>query len=64
MDMENTKIFFDTDVLLNWLCKEEDLETGEKLWQAPYKILKMVEDGNLFGFTSLLKTPQKYPISP
>lgn len=50
--MENT--FFSSDVLLNWLCKEEDSNTGDKLWKAPYKILKIVESGNLFGFTSLI----------
>jgi len=52
--MENTKIFFDTDVLLNWLCKEEDPMTGEKLWKASHEILKMVENGNLSGSTSLI----------
>lgn len=54
--MENIKVSFDTDVLLNWLCKEEDPNTGEKLWKAPYEILKMVEEGNLLGFTKRISS--------
>ena len=52
--MESIKVFLDTDVLINWLSKEEDPNTGEKLWEAPYKILKAIESGKIFGMTTLL----------
>ena len=45
---------FDSDVLINWLTKEEDPLTHEKLWEAPLAILRLVEKGNIKGFASLL----------
>ena len=50
--MENISIFLDTDVLINWLAKEVDPNTGEELWRAPLRILKKIEVGELSGFTS------------
>jgi len=52
--MESIKIFLDTDVLLNWLCKEVDSKRGLKLWEAPYAILKKVESGELSASTSII----------
>jgi len=51
---QNTIVFFDTDVIINWLCKEEDTNTGEKLWEAPYKIIKRIENKEIQGVSSLL----------
>jgi len=52
--MASTSIFFDTDVLINWLSKEVDPKTKYKLWKAPYQILKQVESGKFTGFTTLV----------
>jgi predicted nucleic acid-binding protein len=52
--MASINPFLDTDVLLNWLCKEEDPKSGVKLWEAPYEILKSAENGDLICVTSLI----------
>jgi len=52
--MENISVFLDTDVLINWLAKEVDPNTGEELWRAPLRILKEIEIGELSGFTSII----------
>ncbi len=52
--MANISVFFDTDVLINWLAKEIDPNTGEELWKDPYKILKKIEAGELNGCTSII----------
>ena len=52
--MENISVFLDTDVLINWLAKEVDPNTGEELWRAPLRILKEIEVGELSGFTSII----------
>ncbi len=52
--MESIRVFLDTDVLINWLAKEVDPNTGKKLWEKPYKILKMIEKGKISGATSLI----------
>ena len=52
--MENISVFLDTDVLINWLVKEVDPNTGEELWRAPLRILKEIEIGELSGFTSII----------
>ena len=56
--MENIEngsiVFLDTDVIINWQCKEEDINTGEKLWKSPYKIIKMIENKEIYGASSLL----------
>ena len=41
--MEKPRIFLDTDVLINWIVKEVDKNTGFKLWICPYEIMKLVE---------------------
>jgi len=52
--MENIRVFLDTDVLINWLAREVDPNTGRKLWENPYRILKMVEGGKISETTSLI----------
>ena len=52
--MESTKVLLDTDILINWLVEEVDSKTNFKLWEAPYKILKKVETGELLGFITLI----------
>ena len=52
--MANISVFLDTDVLINWLAKEVDPNTGEELWRAPLRILKEIEVGELSGFTSII----------
>ena len=52
--MANISVFLDTDVLINWLAKEVDPNTGEELWRAPLKILKEIEAGKISGFTSII----------
>jgi hypothetical protein len=42
--MEKSNVFLDTDVILNWLTKEVDLNTGFKLWKCPYEIMKLIEN--------------------
>ncbi len=52
--MENTKIFLDTDVIINWIAKEEDPNTDFKLWIGPYEIIKLVENGEIQAYTSII----------
>lgn len=52
--MASTRVFFDTDALINWLSKEVDPKTKDNLWKAPCEILKKVEAGKLSGFTTLV----------
>lgn len=52
--MASTKVFLDTDVIINWLCKEIDPSTKLELWKAPYEILRRIEAGRLGGYTSLI----------
>lgn len=51
--MASDRVFFDTDVIVNWLSKELETTTGRNLWSAPYKILNLIENGKLKGFISL-----------
>jgi len=51
--MENIKAFLDTDILLNFLCKEI-ASNGKGLWEAPYKILKRAEQGKIILYTALI----------
>ncbi|MEF8836157.1 MAG: type II toxin-antitoxin system VapC family toxin [Candidatus Thermoplasmatota archaeon] len=46
-------VFFDTDVIINWLTKEVDPNTGQKLWEAPYKIIRSVDQKKIIGYSSL-----------
>jgi len=47
-------VFLDTDVIINWLCKEVDINTGERLWAAPHEIMKLIKDKRIYGASSLL----------
>ncbi len=51
--MKSIKVFLDTDVILNWLCKEVTKE-GETLWEAPYEILKRAEKEEIVLYTTLI----------
>lgn len=51
--MENIKGLLDSDVLLNWLCKETTT-SGINLWEAPYKILEEAEQGKITLYTTLI----------
>ncbi|NOZ76750.1 MAG: PIN domain-containing protein [Euryarchaeota archaeon] len=47
------RVFLDSDVLLNVLLKEEG-KGGEKLWEAPVRILNLIGAGRLSGSTSII----------
>ena len=51
--MESFRIFLDTDVIINWLAKETDPNTGFDLWRCPYAIIELVERREIVGHTSL-----------
>jgi predicted nucleic acid-binding protein len=51
--MEKSNIFLDTDVILNWLIKEVDQNTGFKLWKCPYEIMKLIEKNDIKAYTSI-----------
>jgi len=40
--MESFRIFLDTDVIINWLAKETDPNTGFDLWRCPYEIIELL----------------------
>lgn len=51
-------VILDTDVIVNWLTKERETDTGRELWKAPHKIIAMVETRKIKGLiclTSLLE---------
>ena len=47
------RILLDTDAVVNWLVQETETASGRKLWEAPYEIVKLVEDKSVFGTISL-----------
>ena len=51
--MESFRIFLDTDVLINWIAKEINPNTGFNLWRCPYEIIELMEGGQIEGHTSL-----------
>lgn len=51
--MEKPRIFLDTDVLINWIVKEVDQNTGFKLWVCPYEIMKLVEAEKVTAYSAL-----------
>lgn len=53
--MRQNRIFFDTDVIVNWLTKEIETASGRELWTAPYKIIKRLDivSGKREGFIPL-----------
>jgi predicted nucleic acid-binding protein len=44
----------DSDVVLNWLTQEEDPIGGFILWDAPHKIMRLIENGTVQGSTTLV----------
>ncbi|MCK4637437.1 MAG: PIN domain-containing protein [Methanomicrobia archaeon] len=46
--MGKYRFLFDTDILINWLTKEENL------WEAPLKLIKLHENGKIEIFIGLL----------
>lgn len=44
--MSLNRIFFDTDVIVNWLTKEIETVSGRELWTTPYKIIKHLDIGH------------------
>ncbi len=51
--MEKPRIFLDTDVLINWIAKEVDKNSGFKLWICPYEIMRLVEAKKVTAFTAM-----------
>lgn len=51
--MEIPKIFIDTDVVVNWLIKETETASGKILWEAPYRIMQLIENSTVAGMISL-----------
>ncbi|NJE77012.1 PIN domain-containing protein [Thermococcus sp. ES12] len=47
------RVYIDTNVLLNVWFKEEDPKTGARLWEAPLKILELVESERVEGVVSI-----------
>lgn len=51
---EANLIFFDTDVLINWLSRERESRTGKPLWPAVEEILKAIQSKKVKGATSII----------
>lgn len=51
--MAKHQIFLDTDVIINWISKEVDKNTGFKLWRCPYEIMKLAEADEITACTAL-----------
>lgn len=51
--MNPNRVFLDTDVVVNWLIKETETSSGKPLWEAPYRIIKLIEDKSVTGLISL-----------
>ena len=50
----NLCCILDSDVLLNWLTQEEDPLANIILWDAPHKIMRLIEYGSVEGHTTLI----------
>ena len=50
---EVQSLLLDTDVIVNWLTKEVETQTAKDLWTAPYRIISLIENKKLKGFTNL-----------
>lgn len=46
-------VVLDTDVIVNWLAQETETGTGKLLWEAPFEILKLIENRQLNGISGL-----------
>jgi len=44
----------DSDVIINWLTKEKGSIPYKTLWEAPHKIIKLIEEGKIKGFSTLI----------
>ncbi len=51
--MGKPQIFLDTDIIINWIEKEVDRNSGFKLWKCPFEMLKLVEAEDIIAYTSL-----------
>lgn len=51
--MKFQRLLLDTDVVVNWLIKETETSTSKPLWEAPYKIIKLIENKSITGMISL-----------
>ena len=49
-----TNCLIDSDVVINWLTKEVDPASNIPLWEAPHKIIKLIEDKKMVGFVTLM----------
>lgn len=52
--LPKTTCLLDTDVIINWLTKEEDPNTQEKLWKIPHKIIQLIEANKIKGTTTII----------
>jgi predicted nucleic acid-binding protein len=51
--VESQKLLLDTDVIVNWLIQEVETASSKKLWEAPLKIIKLIEEKDVIGIISL-----------
>ena len=51
--MDLPKVFLDTDVIVNWLIKENETESELPLWNAPHHIIQLIENDKISGMISL-----------
>lgn len=54
MASSKIKVFFDADVLLNWLVKEAESSTGTELWKSPFRIIQAIEEDKVEAYTSVI----------
>lgn len=47
-------VILDTDVVINWLAKEEDAVLNKELWKSPHKIIELIEEGKIRGFSTII----------
>jgi predicted nucleic acid-binding protein len=52
--MAKPRIIVDTDVVINWLCREVETSSQKILWKAPLTVAKNAETGTISGNISLL----------
>ncbi|MBI4706965.1 MAG: PIN domain-containing protein [Candidatus Omnitrophica bacterium] len=51
--METQRLFLDADVVINWLIQETETASGKPLWEAPYKIINLIENKAVTGIISI-----------
>ena len=54
VNLNNPALLLDSDVLVNWLSLEEDIVTHTKLWDGPHKIITLIEEGRVNGYSTLI----------